>query len=463
MLTTPTVAGQLSQRIAHLMTAARQDLAALVSLRSVADPRQFPASECVKTAELVRDLLSAAGFADARLLPAGDDPPVVYAHRPAAGPAAGPAADSAPTVLLYSHYDVQPPLDSDAWQTPVWELVERSGRWYGRGASDCKGNIVMQLTALRALGDACPVGVKIVCEGSEEQGGRGLPDLVRADPALFAADAILICDTGNVEAGLPTVTTTLRGMADVLVTVRALSRPVHSGTFGGAAPDPMTALIAMLATLHDNQGNTTLGGPPSGQRWPGAEYPAERFRADAGVLPSAALMGDGTVADMLWARPAATVIGIDCPPVVGSAPTIQAQVRARLNVRIPPGQTAGETIDTLLGHLRMAAPLGVTVELDCQAFADPFAAGTEGPAYQALGEAARAAFGRPLVTIGQGGSIPVCNAFAEQYPDTEIILIGVEEPKCQIHAPNESVDPAEIQKLAFTLALFLTGYQRDVR
>jgi cysteinylglycine-S-conjugate dipeptidase len=435
------------------MIQARQDLADLVSFRSVADGRQFPAEECVKTAELVRDLLAGVGLFDARLIPAGDDPPVVYAHKP--------AASGAPTVLLYSHYDVQPPLDEQAWRTPAWELTERSGRWYGRGASDCKGNIVMQLTALRALGGAFPAGLTVVCEGAEEQGGRGLPELVSKNPGLFSADAIIICDTGNVEIGLPTVTTTLRGMADVMVTVRALASPVHSGTFGGAAPDPMTALIAMLATLHDEQGNTTIDGLARGQRWTGAEYPSARFRSDVGALPAVQLAGDGAVADMLWARPAVTVIGIDCPPVVGSAPTIQAQVRARLNLRIPPGQTASEASGALLAQLRSAAPLGVEVDISCPATAEPFAAATDGPAYHALGEAMLASFGRPLATIGQGGSIPVCNAFAEQHPDAEIILIGVEEPLCLIHAPNESVEPAEIERLALALALFLTSYQRD--
>ncbi|KHD75400.1 beta-Ala-His dipeptidase [Actinoplanes utahensis] len=435
------------------MGRARDDLAELVAIRSVADPRQYPAEECLRAANWVADRFAGVGFTGVGLHETSDGSNAVFGVRPTAVP-------GAPTVLLYAHYDVQPPLDAAAWRTPPWELTESGGRWYGRGAADCKGNIVMHLTALRALGDAdLPVNLKLIVEGSEEQGTGGLEDFVVRNPGLLEADAILVCDTGNAAVGAPATTVTLRGLANVVVTVEALRGELHSGMFGGPAPDALAALVHILATLRDSDGNTTIAGLDNSQRWTGAPYPPEQFRADAGLVGGAGLLGDGTVSDMLWARPAVTVLGIDCPPVVGSAAAIQPHARARLNLRVPAGMDAAKAQDALIAHLQSAAPWGVRVTVEKESLGQPFEARTGGPAYRALGAAMREAYGRDMVALGQGGSIPLCNVFAETYPRAEIILMGVEEPLALIHAPNESVDPGEIARLALAEALFLRGYQ----
>jgi acetylornithine deacetylase/succinyl-diaminopimelate desuccinylase-like protein len=214
----------------------------------------------------------------------------------------------------------------------------------------------------------------------------------------------------------------------------------------------------MLATLHDGEGNTTIAGLDNTRRWDGIQYPEERFRRDANVLPGVDLLGGGTVADMLWARPAITVLGIDVPSVVASAPAIQREVRAKLNLRIPFGADADHAWQALKAQLMAAAPWHVQVETDCLSRSQPFQAPTGGPAYAMLASAMGEAFGRELTTAGQGGSIPTCYAFRETYPDAEIMLVGVEEPQCLIHAPNESVDPIEIERMALALALFLSRY-----
>src|SRR6185312_1864892 len=197
------------------------------------------------------------------------------------GSASAPEAESkVPTVLLYCHYDVQPPLGEDRWHTPIFELTEKDGRWYGRGSADCKGNIVMHLTALRALkqvyGDfRC--AIKLISEGSEEQGTGGLEDFVPRNPELLRADTILVCDTGNFAVGVPTLTTTLRGMTSIDVTLEALASPMHSGMFGGPAPDPVAGLVSVLASLRDAEGNTTIDGLENTQRWTGVDYSSEQF------------------------------------------------------------------------------------------------------------------------------------------------------------------------------------------
>lgn len=441
------ITGTLSERVAALMPQAKTELAELVAMRSVADPRQFPPEECHRAAQWVLDKFAGTGFTALRLVETADGSMAVYGER------ASKNAD-APTVLLYAHYDVQPPLDEKAWRTPPFELTERDGRWYGRGAADCKGNILMHLTALRALGDEGP-HLKLIVEGSEEQGTGGLEAFVPPNADLLHADVILVCDTGNAAVDVPAVTVSLRGLANVVVTVEALSSEMHSGMFGGAAPDALAALIHMLAALRDIQGNTTIAGLDNHQTWKGVAYDPEQFRRDANVLDGVHLLGDGTVSDMLWARPAVTVLGIDCPPVVGSAAAIQPRVRARVNLRVPPGMDPAVGQDALIKQLEASAPWGVKVTVEREATGAPFRARTDGPAYKALNEAMKAAYGRPYTTLGQGGSIPLCNVLADTFPDAEIILMGVEEPLTLMHAPNESVAPSEIQKMALTEAIFL--------
>ena len=190
-------------------------------------------------------------------------------------------------MLLYSHYDVVPAGDLDAWDSPPWQLTERDGRWFGRGAADCKGNLVATLLALQALQEVCggwPVEIAVVCEGSEEQSSGGTEALLRGRPDLVRCDALVLADTGNVELGQPTLTTSLRGTGSVLVTVSTMDRPAHSGMYGGAAPDALQALLMALATLRDETGETTVDGLAHDGRWAGAAYDAARFAEDAGLL-----------------------------------------------------------------------------------------------------------------------------------------------------------------------------------
>lgn len=440
----------LAARIAELMPRARTDLAELVAIPSVADPRQIPPEVCRSAAEWVARAFAEAGLPDVELAETPDGTYAVIGHRP------GPPG--APTVLLYSHYDVQPALDADAWVSPPFELTERDGRWYGRGAADCKGNIVMHLTALRALGDDLPVGIKIVIEGSEEQATGGLEEYVPEHADQLRADAIVIADVGNAALGEPTATVSLRGTANLVVTVRTLAGDLHSGMFGGAAPDALAALIRMLDSLRDEDGSTRIDGLEADGTWDGRAYDEQRFRRDAGVADGVSLIGAGAVADRLWARPAVTVIGIDCPPVVGAVPAVPALARAVVGLRVPPGVSTEAAAEALTAHLVKAAPWGARVEVERAGMGSGFQAATDGPAYAALDEAMRAAYGKPISFVGQGGSIPLCGKLAETYPEAEIILMGVEEPSCQIHAADESVDPGELERMALVEALFLRDY-----
>ncbi len=445
----------LRPRVRSRMARAKADLTRMVALKSVYDVSTGGGEDCDRMVALTTELFAGVGVRDVAAYETAAGSKVVCGEIP------GPAG--APTVLLYFHHDVQPPLGDDAWDTPVWELTEKDGRWYGRGAADCKGSMVAHLTALRALDGHLPVTVKIVGEGSEEQGTGGLEAFVPENADLLRADTILVCDTGNFAVGVPTLTTTLRGMTNIDVKLEALHSAMHSGMFGGPAPDPVAGLLAMLASLRDANGDTTIDGLDNTQRWTGVDYPPEQFRKDAEVLGGVDLIGTGSVADMLWARPAVTVLGIDIPPVVGSASAVQASAAARISLRVPPGMHGAAAQDALIAHLRKRVPWNLHCTIDRIAVGDPFVGSLHGPGFDALKEALETAYGREMTTEGQGGSIPLCNVFAETYPDAEIFLMGVEEPQCLIHAPNESVDPTEIEHLALAEALFLEKYAQSKR
>ncbi|MGW4223366.1 M20/M25/M40 family metallo-hydrolase [Streptomyces bauhiniae] len=443
----------VAETVASLMPRAKAELAELVAFRSVADFEQFPKSESEGAANWIVDALTAEGFTDVALLDTPDGTQSVYGYLP------GP--EGAKTVLLYAHYDVQPPLDESGWTTPPFELTERDGRWYGRGAADCKGGLIMHLLALRALkaNGGVPVNIKVIAEGSEEQGTGGLERYAEAHPELLTADTIVIGDTGNFRVGLPTATTTLRGMTMLRVQVDTLAGNLHSGQFGGAAPDALAALIRLLDSLRAEDGSTTVDGLTADARWEGLEYGEEQFRIDAKVLDGVELIGDGSVADRLWARPAVTVIGIDCPPVVGATPSVQSSARAQISLRVPPGVDAAEATKLLTAHLEAHVPWGARVSVEQVGQGQPFRADTTSPAYQAMADAMAVAYpGETMQYAGQGGSIPLCNTLAGLYPEAEILLIGLSEPEAQIHAVNESVSPEELERLSVAEALFLNKY-----
>ncbi|MFJ9725685.1 dipeptidase [Streptomyces sp. NPDC101209] len=443
----------VAETVASLMPRARDELAELVAFKSVADFDQFPRSESEGAARWVADALTAEGFPDVALLDTPDGTQSVYGHLP------GP--EGAKTVLLYAHYDVQPPLDEAGWATPPFELTERDGRWYGRGAADCKGGLIMHLLALRALkaNGGVPVHVKVIAEGSEEQGTGGLERYAEEHPDLLAADTIVIGDTGNFRVGLPTVTATLRGMTMLRVRIDTLEGNLHSGQFGGAAPDALAALIRVLDSLRAEDGSTTVDGLTVEGPWEGLQYDEEQFRKDAKVLDGVQLIGSGTVADRVWARPAVTVLGIDCPPVVGATPSVQASARALVSLRVPPGVDAVEATKLLQAHLEARTPWGARVAVEQVGQGQPFSADTASPAYAAMAQAMAVAYpGQEMQYAGQGGSIPLCNTLATLYPEAEILLIGLSEPEAQIHAVNESVSPEELERLSVAEALFLRNY-----
>ena len=311
------------------------------------------------------------------------------------------------------------------------------------------------VAALRAFGDALPVGVVVFVEGEEEFGSDTLETLLRRHRDDIAADVIVIADSGNWDVGRPALTTGLRGLVNLFVEVRTLDHAVHSGMFGGAVPDALTALARLLATLHDEAGDVAVEGLA---RAPAAalEYPVDRFRAEAGVLDGVRLIGTGPLVERVWTRPSVSVLGIDAPRT-GEAPNaLVPSAKAKVSVRVAPGDTWRSAYEAVKAHLERHAPWGAQVTVTLEQTGDPCVVDASGPAY----DAARAAFteawdGVAPVDIGVGGSIPFIATFQEMFPKAAILVTGVEDPDSRAHGPNESLHLAEFARVCLAEALLL--------
>ena len=426
-----------------LMPRLRGDLEALVRIPSVSVPGRVD-DPLLEAFELTSRLFAEAGVEVGRLdLP--DTAPVVTGEIP--------APPGAPTVLLYSHYDVVPAGDESLWTSPPFEPTERDGALVGRGTADTKSNILAHVGALRAWDGQPPVGIKVCIEGYEEIGSGALTSYPPTDPERFQADVLVIGDMGSIRPGVPTLTTALRGMANVTVEARTLESGKHSGQYGGAAPDALLAVLRALASLHDDNGDVTVPGLRRSE-WDGPEQPEEDFRELGTVLEAMPLIGTGGLGSRVWSGPAITVIGIDVPSVEGAVNAVSPYARAVLNVRVHPGQSAAEAQDAVMRHLRGQRPFGIELDVQPGPTGNGFAAATEGPAYEAARAAWSAAWGREVMLAGSGGSIPIVSALAQALPDAEALLVGTTDGFANIHGPDERLLLSEFENAVVAEADF---------
>ncbi|MCW3017004.1 MAG: dipeptidase [Solirubrobacterales bacterium] len=444
----PPVDTDLAATVRDLMPALRADLERLVAIPSVAFPG-FPDEPVRAAAQATLEILHGAGLQTADLIEIPGAPPAVFGELP------GP--DGAPTVLLYAHYDVQPAGDETAWTTPPFAPTERDGRLYGRGAADDKCGIVLHAGALRALladGGKLPVTVKVIVEGEEETGRGTFEQAVTADPARFAADLIVVADSGNWKVGEPTLTTTLRGLCVVDVEVRTLAAPVHSGLFGGPVPDALIALARLLASLHDDRGDVAVEGLLT-REWDGRPVDEAELRASAAVADGVQMIGSGTLAEQLFMRPSLTAIGLDAPAIDGATNAIVPVAKARISARLAPGQDPVEAQRAIIAHLEAHVPWGAQLTTTTlEAAAGAVLAG-DGPYAAAAAQALHDAYGKPPVKVGSGGAIPLCVTLAHAFPSAEIVLWGACDDAAQIHAADESVDLGDLEHATLAQALLL--------
>lgn len=419
------------------------DLADLVRIGGIsAEPPPNPVLH--DSARAVVALMARAGLQNARVLELEGAHPYAYAE--------WLNAPGAPTLLLYGHHDVQPVGREAKWVTPPFEPSVRDGRMYGRGAVDDKAGVMMHVAACAAWLDATgalPVNVKFVVEGEEEIGSGNLERFLESHAELLAADCIVLTDTANLDAGIPSLTASLRGLAAVTVEVRALRQPVHSGMWGGPLPDPVIALSRALGELMDADGQVIEPlrrgvaelTPDEREALERLPFDEADFCAQAGLVPGAQLIGrpDVPVYARLWREPAVAVIAFESRAIEGSSNQIIDSARARVSVRVVPNQDARAVQDALVAHFETRVPFGLEVTIERDEVANAWLTSAVGPAFDAARRAMTAGYGRECEIIGCGGTIPFVGPFARVLGGVPALLTGVEDPLCHAHSENESL------------------------
>jgi acetylornithine deacetylase/succinyl-diaminopimelate desuccinylase-like protein len=430
------------------------DLGRLVKIQGIAWDA-FDAANLQTSAEAVAQLFRETGVFETveirtAVLDGIPGSPAVVARRP--------AKNGKPTFLLYAHHDVQPPGNLDDWETPPFEPTLKNGRIYARGAADDKAGIVAHLTAIetvrKTLGDDFDLGISIFIEGEEEAGSRTFRTFLDENRDILEADAIVVADSGNWTAEIPALTTTLRGMVSQVIEVSTLDHALHSGMYGGVVPDAMTAMIRLLSTLHTPDGSVAVAGLVSGKASE-LPYTEAELRRDAGAAEPLELIGAGSILDRIWTKPSITVIGIDGQSVALSSNTLLPKAKAKISMRIAPGDEPVRALAALRAHLEENMPFGGRIEFLETELGKPFQANSSGWAQSLAETALEAAFGNETALIGIGGSIPFIADLTEVFPNAQILVTGVEDADSRAHSPNESVEVASLKKAMVAEALML--------
>jgi acetylornithine deacetylase/succinyl-diaminopimelate desuccinylase-like protein len=443
---------ELRAAIEREMPGVRADLERLIRIPGIAFDG-FDFSHVERSAEAVAELLRGCGL-DVEIVRNGGQPAVI-GHRP--------APEGAPTVLLYAHHDVQPVGDLALWKSDPFEPVERDGRLYGRGAADDKAGVMAHVAALRAFGDALPVGVVVFVEGEEEFGSESLGGLLSRYQERLRADVIVIADSGNWDIGVPALTTSLRGLVNCFVEVRVLESAVHSGMFGGAVPDALTVLSRLIATFTDPAGDVVIEGLAR-RETAVVDYPEDRLREEAGMLDGVEFIGTGRLTDRIWHQPAVSILGIDAPPTAGAPNALIPNAKAKVSVRLAPGDDPKRAYAALVDHVHKHTPWGAQVSVVLESDGAPCDIDTSGPMYAAGRSAFRTAWdGVEPVDMGVGGSIPFIATFQEMFPAAAILVTGVEDPNSKAHGPNESLHLAEFQRVCLAEALLFANVAAAAR
>jgi acetylornithine deacetylase/succinyl-diaminopimelate desuccinylase-like protein len=459
--------GAALDNVDDVMAEARRDLDALVRIPSIsASPQHQPAVQ--QSADVTAEVLTRCGLENVRLASVGGSHPYVigeWLHAP-----------GAPTLLLYAHHDVQPPGVEERWSSPPFEPVERDGRLYGRGSADDKAGAIAHAAAvaawLRAGGPPC--NVRVLVEGEEEIGSPNLYAFLTKHADELRADVLLLADAENWRVGVPGLTYSLRGIANVDVTLRALDGPQHSGMAGGAVPDPVMALANLLSSLTDERGAIAIEGfhddvAPLADDVRAALVALDGeddFRRAMTMRDGVEFVGDPArpLWERLWFAPSLTVTGIDGHPIEGSSNQIVASAAARLSVRLAPSQDPQRAVAALRAHLEAHVPWGLECTItEAVPPSGGWQCAPDGWAFDAAKRALRAAFGTDAVVMGIGGSIPFVAPFVDAFGGIPALLVGPGDPTSSIHGENESLHLGDWRRLVETEVRLLAELASEPR
>lgn len=370
------------------------------------------------------------------------------------------AKNSRPTILLYAHHDVQPPGDDALWESQPFEPELRNGRLYGRGVADDKAGIMAHITAIsllkQLLGEDFDLGLVAFIEGEEEAGSPSFSNFLEKYGDKLQSDVIIVADSGNWSTTVPAITTTLRGLVSLEFEVRTLDHAVHSGMYGGAVPDSMLAALKILGSMWNEKGEVSILGLNSGDST-NLDYKEDQLRADSGLLPSTKVIGAGSILSRIWTKPALSLIGIDYPTVALSSNTLIPSLRAKLSLRIAPGDVPERALEALKAHILANNPLGAEVSFGAVELGKPFSLGDSGWAKLLAEQALGLSYGEKSVDIGIGGSIPFIAELERVFPNAQVLVTGVEDPDSRAHSPNESLHLESFKAAILAELLFLLG------
>jgi acetylornithine deacetylase/succinyl-diaminopimelate desuccinylase-like protein len=418
------------------------------------------AKEIEQSAELTCTQMRQAGLNNVEILRTSDSNPYAYGE--------WLGAPGKPTVFLYAHHDVQPIAGFEQqWQSPPWTLTQRAGRLYGRGAADDKGAISAQLGALAAYlktSGSLPVNVKMLVEGEEEVGSTNLVGFFKEHKKKIQSDVIVVCDTENIEVGLPSITYSLRGIVAATVEVESAKIPVHSGMAGGALADAAIALNVILSRLFWNNGPLPIPHyydrvrpMTAAERTAMTKLPSEdaKWRDNLGIPPQVRFATEGKthIYEQTWRKPAVTVIAQEASSIKSASNQVLPRASAIVSGRIVPDQNPEEVFRQLHDFLTADPPWGVKVTVKQAGPAvkwwmtDP-----TGPAFEAALAAMKSGFEKEPAAIGCGGTIGFVGPLAELFGGAPALLVGIEDPESNAHAPNESLHEGDFRKLMATLA-----------
>jgi acetylornithine deacetylase/succinyl-diaminopimelate desuccinylase-like protein len=418
----------------------------------------FDASQLDKSAEAVKSLFEELGVFDKiEILRVG------YGHSQLGAPAivaTRKAKNSRPTILLYAHHDVQPPGDDALWDSTPFEPEIRNGRMYGRGAADDKAGIIAHYASVKLLAEIAgadfDLGLAIFIEGEEEAGSPSFASFLETYKDQLEGDVIVVADSGNWSTTVPAITTTLRGLVSLEFEVRTLDHAVHSGMYGGAVPDALLALVRILGSMWDENGSVTISGLFSAEK-SSLDYSEAQLRSDSGLLPSTLPIGTGPILPRIWTKPALTLIGLDYPTVAHSSNTLVPSLKAKLSLRIAPGDDPERALEALKGHILAHNTLGAEITFGAVELGKPFSLGESGWAKTLAEQSLSLAFGEKSVDIGIGGSIPFIAELERVFPKAQVLVTGVEDPDSRAHSPNESLHLEGFQSAILAQLLFLLG------
>ncbi len=423
-------------------------LGELSSFLSIPSVSALPshAADCRRAAEWLRDELGSLGCPTVQLVE-GNGHPVVWAE--------SPHVPDRPTLLIYGHYDVQPPDPLEEWTSPPFEPTVRDGRLYARGAADDKGQVFCLLKAYEATLDGerrPPLNVRFIFEGEEECGGHVIADLLHAEPERTRADAALVCDMSYYAPGWPAVYTALRGLCYAEISVRTLQRDLHSGTYGGVAPNALETLVRLLAKLKDADGDIQIPKlykavePPSKaelKSWKHLPFDKAAFARDEVTAQVLTGLKEYSVFERVWALPTFEIHGIKGGFIGEGAKTvIPAQATAKVSLRLVPGQSHVKVGKQLERAVASLAPRWADVHVNLLHGGDPVQVDVSHPAFQVLDAAFASVTGRPAVRVRAGGSIPIVPELG--LTGAPVLLTGIGLPDDGLHSPNEKLDLAQL-------------------